>query len=241
MFYESWLPPYKEKENLKVLEVGTLRGDSLLGWAEYFKSASVFGLSYGSNSILKPERAELLKKHNIQILRGDQGKEEVIKELCQNGPFDVVIDDGSHYPPHQIFTFANIWSNCMNSGGIYVIEDLMTSYWDKKTFKYAYGYDLSKGGIGRPPPYNAVEKFKQLVDVLNKNQINYRSMSILPKDDLICRIEFAPNSVAIKRCTESEQKNKRKINSMKNRNFEDKHMQDYLANVRRTNPKVITV
>jgi hypothetical protein len=50
-------------------------------------------------------------------------------------------------------------------GGLYVIEDLETNYWKKG--KKVYGYPLS-GGISKTVSAKdrAVEKFKQLIDLL---------------------------------------------------------------------------
>jgi hypothetical protein len=44
------------------------------------------------------------------------------------GPFDVVIDDGSHVSAHQITSFYFLF-NHLRAGGFYVIEDIQTSFW----------------------------------------------------------------------------------------------------------------
>ena len=43
--------------------------------------------------------------------------------------FDVIIDDGSHIPWHQIFTLETIFDTFLKDGGVYIIEDIETSYW----------------------------------------------------------------------------------------------------------------
>ncbi len=43
------------------------------------------------------------------------------------GPFDIGIDDGSHIWCHQILAFERLWP-AIKRGGLYVIEDVLTSY-----------------------------------------------------------------------------------------------------------------
>lgn len=44
------------------------------------------------------------------------------------GPFDVIIDNGSHINAHQVTTFYSLFEH-LRDGGTYVIEDTQTSYW----------------------------------------------------------------------------------------------------------------
>ncbi len=44
-----------------------------------------------------------------------------------NGPFDIIIDDGSHMSSHQILSFETLWPY-ISPGGFYVVEDVETSY-----------------------------------------------------------------------------------------------------------------
>jgi len=45
------------------------------------------------------------------------------------GPFDIVIDDGSHISQHQIKTFEYCFIHCVKPGGLYIVEDLQTSFY----------------------------------------------------------------------------------------------------------------
>jgi len=69
------------------------------------------------------------------------------------GPIDVVIEDGGHTMTQQINTFEEIWP-AVRSGGVFLIEDLHTSYWAK------YG-----GGLRREGTF--IEYTKDLVDQIN--------------------------------------------------------------------------
>ena len=51
-----------------------------------------------------------------------------LKSLAdQYGPFDIVIDDGSHAPAHQVASLTALWPH-VKVGGVYLVEDLHTSY-----------------------------------------------------------------------------------------------------------------
>ena len=50
------------------------------------------------------------------------------EDLIARGPWDIIIDDGSHVPYHQVFSFFCLWKAVV-PGGLYVIEDLETNYW----------------------------------------------------------------------------------------------------------------
>jgi hypothetical protein len=66
---------------------------------------------------------------------------------------DVVIDDGGHSMVQQLATFAGMWP-AVSDGGVYLVEDLHTSYWSE------FG-----GGYRRPGTF--IEHAKGLVDSLN--------------------------------------------------------------------------
>ena len=72
----------------------------------------------------------------------------------EHGPFDFVIDDGSHENAHQIETFRILWP-FVTDGGAYIVEDVQTSYWPS----YGGG-PLGSGGYER----SCMRWFKDLAD-----------------------------------------------------------------------------
>ena len=64
------------------------------------------------------------------LWKGDQSDSNFWKKFLDKtgGNFDIVIDDGSHVPSHQLLTFETVWPH-ITPGGIFVIEDIETSYW----------------------------------------------------------------------------------------------------------------
>ena len=61
--------------------------------------------------------------------------------IASHGPFDVIIDDGSHVPSHQKLTFQTLWPH-LRPGGLYAVEDIETSFWAET--KLLYGYKLTR-------------------------------------------------------------------------------------------------
>jgi len=238
--YGKWLFPYREQKNLKLLEIGANKGLSLMAWAKYFSNPLlILGLSYTHSKKKKKTFVMDLKKNihsynhkSISIEYGDQSKKETLDRLCRRGPFDIIIDDGSHVPNHVIFSFFNLW-HCLTLGGLYVIEDLETSFWDKAR-SFIYGYKLNGSGIGKPPPGNALEKVKQIIDVLMKRRLGIPELSIMPGDEFICNIDFGMNIVAIRKCKPSELETIKTIKTNEG-HVDMVRMKNYIQNARKTN------
>lgn len=109
-------------KSLKILEIGIQRGGSLAMWQEYFPHASITGID------IDPSCAQF-EQHGVSVHIGSQEDSEFLRSVEKNdGPFDIVIDDGGHTMKQQITTFHTLFP-LLNENGIYVIEDIRTSYW----------------------------------------------------------------------------------------------------------------
>jgi hypothetical protein len=191
-YYEDWLAPYRYKDT-SFLEIGVKGGKSMQLWKSYFANPTkIIGLGYG----IKEKVANAYKTGIPQVVVGDQSKTEVMEIMKSLGPYDVVIDDGSHVPEHVIFTFFHLWQS-VKPGGMYVVEDLETSYWEHET--ESYGYKLQNTGFGGSG--SAVEKLKDFIDILPRYQLNLRDFSIMEGDENICSIEWGMNLVRFRKCT----------------------------------------
>jgi hypothetical protein len=107
--------------NLRILEIGVQGGGSLGMWREYFKDAYIVGMDIDPT-------CKQWERDGIHIAIGDQGDEETLQIEHDHGPFDIVIDDGGHTMKQQLTTF-NVLFPKLRDNGIFVIEDLHTSYW----------------------------------------------------------------------------------------------------------------
>lgn len=122
-FYETLLKPFVGKK-IRLLEIGLNENDnqhipSLLAWREYLgERAEIVGLD------IRDFRH--MAQPGMAIEMGDQRDVECLDNLASKyGPFDIIIDDGSHDPDDQIASFRHLWW-CLNPGGVYAIEDLLS-------------------------------------------------------------------------------------------------------------------
>ena len=105
---------------MRLLEIGVKDGASLKMWDDFFThpDAQIYG-------------ADIVKKGGIdenRIIQADQGNYNDLLKLQQKGPWNVVVDDGSHLPEHQLLTFRRLFPS-ITPGGLYIIEGTETSYW----------------------------------------------------------------------------------------------------------------
>ena len=91
----------------------------------------------------------------------DQSNRKQLKAFINNEKvsFDIIVDDGGHTMQQQIGTFIELFPY-LKDGGVYVIEDLHTSYWE------AYG---GHGTLEEPRAGRAtmIQFLKDLLDELN--------------------------------------------------------------------------
>jgi hypothetical protein len=126
-FYERFLDEIRDDART-VLEIGAYQGHSLRMWEAYFTKAQIIGLD------INPE-SKAFESGRVHIEIGDQSSALVLERLVRLGPFDLVIDDGSHVWDHQIASLRYLYPHVM-SGRYYILEDLDTSYGEYvKTYK----------------------------------------------------------------------------------------------------------
>ena len=141
---------------IRLLEIGIggyadpkLGGESLRMWKQFFPLASIVGMDIYDKSSLAEER--------IAIVQGDQSDPGFLEDVARRfGPFDIVIDDGSHVSAHVIASFGTLFRH-LTDDGIYAIEDLQTSYWERN-----YG-----GSSGADRRGTSMTFLQSLVDGLN--------------------------------------------------------------------------
>jgi len=95
------------------------------------------------------------------VLKGDQSDPAFLAELAaETGPLDIVVDDGSHCSSDIITSFKHLFPH-VRMGGLYVIEDMQTSYWP------------SFGGTSDEltNPGTSVGFAKELIDGLNHEEL----------------------------------------------------------------------
>ena len=122
---------------LRILEIGVYLGSSLSLWRKYFSHAStlVVGIDIQPNCAQFAAPAD-----GIEVRIGSQTDAIFLQQVvAEFGPFDIIIDDGSHHTAHQIQSFNHLFAGGLKPGGLYLVEDLHASYWpgwidSEKTF-----------------------------------------------------------------------------------------------------------
>jgi cephalosporin hydroxylase len=134
-FYKALLAGM-EPSPRRVLEIGVKGGGSTAFWKALFPSATVVGLD------LKLRWLSGTSDDGVIYLQGDQTDAARLREIAdQYGPFDLVIDDGSHVAAHQATTIRALLPR-VQAGGFYVIEDIHASVKESSTRPVDYGDDI---------------------------------------------------------------------------------------------------
>ena len=184
--YDHFFNPLKHLP-IALLEIGVggegphQGGESLRMWKEYFPQARITSIDIHDKSALEEDR--------IKIYQGDQTDTAFLEEVnLQSGPFDIIIDDGSHLNAHIIQSFKTLFP-WLKQEGIYVVEDLQTSYWER------YGGD----SFNLKNKNTAMNYFKQLLDCLNHSEIDRPSFKANYFDKNIIGMSFFHNMLFIQK------------------------------------------
>jgi hypothetical protein len=184
IYYRHFLP--WRRRRLVLLEIGIggyddpwEGGGSLRMWRSFFPRSRIYGIDIADKSPHDGPR--------IRTFRGSQDDEAFLADvLAQTGPPDLVIDDGSHLCPHVLSSFRFLFP-VLRPGGLYVIEDTQTSYWQ------------NSGGsaVELDRPDTTIGYIKTLLDRLNyKDRPDYAPS---PLDRQLAAVHVYPNLVLVEK------------------------------------------
>lgn len=183
--YEEIVRPLRRRP-VSLLELGVggyargLGGESLLMWQAYFRRGRIYGVDIEDKTALSGGR--------VKVFQCSQTDRDRLATLAEEiGPFDLVIDDGSHVSEHQIASFDILWP-FVKEGGWYVVEDVQTSYWP------AYG-----GGAPGSPAHasSCMGFFKSLADSVNECELLERGR--VRTEPSIGHIAFHHNLIVLRK------------------------------------------
>lgn len=127
--YDMLLQPHRHSLE-RMLEIGLMAGGPEVGgdadrvvrtapsvemWLKFFPKAQVCGFDISDFSWINDPR--------FAFVRGDSGVQADLERAAALGPFDLIIDDGSHASFHQQLAFKVLFP-LLRPGGLYIIEDL---------------------------------------------------------------------------------------------------------------------
>lgn len=145
--YNRHLAPLRDSAPT-VVEVGVAEGGSLMMWRDFFGEAGrIIGIDVNANALD-------MQNEGFEILIGDQASPDFWASVREIAPdLNVLIDDGGHRVDQQRVTFQEMFPHLANNG-VYICEDLHTSYW-------------SDFGGGLRSPESFIEFAKGLIDEMH--------------------------------------------------------------------------
>jgi len=187
------------RERFTLLEIGIggysskkKGGESLRMWKWFFPKAQIVGLDLQDKTFAEAGR--------IKIYQGSQDDEAVLRRIVEEqGPIQVVIDDGSHRPEHIRETFRILFP-LIADDGIYCIEDTQTSYWPE------FG-----GSEDRLASGTTMELVKDLIDGLHFEEFLDDSYEPTYSDLHVTSVSCYHNLVVITKGDNREGSNKTRV------------------------------
>lgn len=151
--YDTLFAPIRDT-SLKILEIGVFQGRSMRLWEAYFPVAQIYGLDIESKSHYDSPR--------VKTLVADQGKrDDLARVLATTGrDFDLILDDGGHRMDQQQLSFGILFPT-LKGGGLYIIEDVHTSFAEKYP-----GYGVEPDG--QNSTYAMIDRFVRTGNIRSK-------------------------------------------------------------------------
>jgi len=109
-----------------LLELGVYTGESLKVFASFFERGTLIGVD------VEDRHVDLSDYPNALFTLGDQRSAEQLDTICAAhapGGLDIVIDDASHYGAWSWRSYEILFPH-LKRGGLYIVEDWATGYWD---------------------------------------------------------------------------------------------------------------
>lgn len=154
--YDKVFAPYRRRPPVRMLEIGVACGGSLHMWRDYFPdSCTVVGID-GNPQCARFDQPD----RNMFVRVGQQQDTDFLKAVVDEfGPFDIILDDGSHIPSYTLSTFKYLFPHGLKDDGTYLVEDLEWCYMPcgREPFK-------NEPNDGTP---TFTEVIKHLVDVMH--------------------------------------------------------------------------
>lgn len=110
---------------IRMLEICGFHGGSLQMWREYLHPDSRIVSVDIDSKLLKVGGSD-----GIHVRIGDERGAPFLTELAAEfGPFDVILDEGSHTSSHMVDSFRCLFADALHEGGLYIVEDVHCDYW----------------------------------------------------------------------------------------------------------------
>jgi predicted O-methyltransferase YrrM len=113
------------KKPIKFAEIGVFRGASLHAWRRYFPSARIFGFDNDENNLnfIASQGWPGVFLDKMDASQASSIQENLTKYVQDGELFDVILDDASHNPEHQVEVIRTALP-FLKQGGLLIIEDI---------------------------------------------------------------------------------------------------------------------
>lgn len=116
---------------IRLLEIGYKKGASAKMWQGYFRRfEKLVFIDINIQQACQPCACLELPLSKCAVYYKDQSQDSDLQQLMrleEHRKFDIVVDDGSHEPLHQMVSFEALFPHVV-PGGVYIIEDTEKSY-----------------------------------------------------------------------------------------------------------------
>jgi len=140
-FYDRVMP---DAGVTNILEFGVFHGESIRWLRRKYPAARIVGFD------ILPTQTEWPLGDGISYLQGDQGNPELMEKLVSSCrvEFDLVIEDGSHEPPHQRDALLSTLPY-LAPGALFILEDAHTSFRELRDHRVISGSPYTRNARGR--------------------------------------------------------------------------------------------
>lgn len=120
LYYEL-LKDWKNR-SFNMLEIGIANGASIRVWHDFFPYAKIHCVDIEKTAVDKVKNINRVFAHQLNAERKDHW-ENILSKNLKDTKFDLIIDDGGHYPIEQWVSFTYLKEK-LNTKGFYIVEDL---------------------------------------------------------------------------------------------------------------------
>lgn len=163
--YEKYFSPLVNQK-VVLLELGVFKGDSVKFWRDYFPNGRIIGVDINQVDI---------EDHSgrIHFFKGSQCDVSFLDSFStEYAPYDIIIDDASHIGEFTKISFWHLFNNYLRPGGIFIIEDWGTGYYNK----------FPDGKKYKPEAKMIANKTRKLLDIIiNTFDKKFKKSTILKK------------------------------------------------------------
>jgi SAM-dependent methyltransferase len=203
--YDRYFSEFSDQATT-LLELGVHSGESLKVWASYFSRGKIIGVDITESG------ADFSAYPNIVFERGDQADPVRLKEILlshASAGLDIIVDDASHIGQNSAVSFEILFP-CLKPGGLYVIEDWGTGYfddWPDGSHLQTFRSEAVDGQIAKRMPshdFGMVGFVKSLVDQVAGDNIKPLHTAAPTRSDTLSYMHFYKEMVILEKHANSE-------------------------------------